>query len=483
MEKTKKLVSLLLALAMIFAMSLSVFAAGDNSIEVTSAQGGETYKIYKMLDADVNPGKTAYSYTLPAARPWRNFFTGSGAGAAYVDINTVDGTDYVNWKNSKTGASDLEAFGKAAAAYAAVTAGVTEAATAQSPTADSDIIFDGLDSGYYLITSTNGTLSMVATTPLDPQATVNEKNPDPTIEKKVEEGSSFGENNSAQIGDTVKFQVTINVQKGAKNYVMYDKMEDGLTFNKDSVEIVVKDSVPTIKLRKGTDYTVNTPAGGAAALADDCTFEISFAETYLNSITTDTELTVTYSAVLNENADVTAGEKNNVQLKWGDKSETEWGTTTTKTYQFEILKYDAADDAKEPLAGAEFKLQDAEGAEVKVVKVSETVYRVANGAETGVVDTIKTVANNKIVVKGVDLAEYQLEETKSPDGYAKLSAPQKFEVKESNTILTVEVANTAGHTLPSTGGMGTTLFYVVGGILVIGAAAILILRKRTSDNK
>lgn len=95
MKKTKKLVSLLLALAMIFAMSLSVFAAGSNSIQVNNAQGGETYKIYKMLDADVNPEKTAYSYTLPAASPWRNFFE-TGAGAAYVEIKDVDGTDYVN---------------------------------------------------------------------------------------------------------------------------------------------------------------------------------------------------------------------------------------------------------------------------------------------------------------------------------------------------------------------------------------------------
>ena len=474
MKKTKKLVSLLLALAMIFAMSLSVFAAGSNSIQVNNAQGGETYKIYKMLDADVNPEKTAYSYTLPAGSPWASFFNTGGDGADYVDIKTVDGTAYVTW--NKTGASDYEAFGKAAAAYAATAANVTEAVAAQTPTADGTITFANLDSGYYLITSTNGTLSMVETTPLKNTVIVNEKNPDPTIEKKVEENGNFGTENSAQIGDTVNFQVKINVRKGAKNYVMHDKMEDGLTFNKDSVGIV--------GLTKGTDYAVHTSGDSTGAPTDDCTFEISFADSYLNSLTaTNTGLTVTYSAVLNGNADVTAGENNQVQLKWGDKSQTEWGTTTTKTYQFEILKYDAADDAKEPLAGAEFKLQDAEGAEVKVVKVSETEYRVANGAETGVVDTIKTVANNKIVVKGVDLAEYQLEETKSPHGYAKLSAPQKFEVKESNTILTVEVANTAGHTLPSTGGMGTTLFYVVGGILVIGAAAILILRKRASDNK
>lgn len=472
MKKTKKLMSLLLALAMIFAMSLSVFAAGDNSIQVTNAQGGETYKIYKMLDVDVNPDKTAYSYTLPADSPWKNFFTGSGA--AYVEIKNVDGTDYVTWKDDKKGDSDLEAFGKAAAAYAAATTGVTEAVAAQTPTADGSITFGGLDSGYYLITSTNGTLSMVETTPLQTAVTVNEKNPNPTIDKKVEEDGALGTENSAQIGDTVEFEVKIDMKKGAKNYVMHDKMEDGLTFNKDSVQIN--------GLTKGTDYTVNTPADGIAALQDDCTFEIRFAEDYLNSLTADTTLTVTYSAVLDEKADITAGEKNEALLKWGDKNQTEWSTTTTKTYQFEILKYDAADTSKNPLAGAEFQLLKADGTEVKVVKVTDTEYRVANGNETGAGVPIVTVANNKIVVKGVDLAEYQLEETKSPHGYAKLSAPKKFEVKEGQTVL-VEVENTAGHTLPSTGGMGTTLFYVVGGILVIGAAAIFIFGKRTSVNK
>ncbi len=476
MEKTKKLVSLLLALAMIFAMSLSVFAAGTNSIKVTNAQGGETYKIYKMLDADVNPEKTAYSYTLPAGSKWESFFTGSGAGAAYVDINIVDGTKYVTWKDNKNTASDYEAFGKEAAAYAATAANGVPLAATQTPAADGEFTFDGLDSGYYLITSTNGTLSMVETTPLKNTVIVNEKNPDPTIKKEVEEGSSFGTNNSAQIGDTVNFKVTINVRKGAKNYVMHDKMEDGLTFNKGSVQI---DS-----LEKGTHYTVNTPAGGAAALADDCTFEISFTADYLNSITADTTLTVTYSAVLNEKADVTAGEENKVQLNWLDNNHTVWGMTTTKTYQFEILKYDAADKVnKKPLAGAKFQLKDDTDTVLKLVKESDTVYRIATNTETGTIDTIETVAAGNIVVKGVDLATYTLVETESPEGYAKLSAPKEFEVIESNTTLIVEVENTAGHTLPSTGGMGTTLFYVVGGILVIGAAAILILRKRTSDNK
>lgn len=474
MKKTKKLMSLLLALAMIFAMSLSVFATGDNSIQVTNAQGGETYKIYKMLDVDVNPDKTAYSYTLPAASQWRNFFTGSGA--AYVEIKNVDGTDYVTWKDGKKGDSDLEAFGKAAAAYAAATTGVTEAVAAQTPTADDSITFGGLDSGYYLITSTNGTLSMVETTPLDPQATVNEKNPNPTIDKKVKEDGALGTENSAQIGDTVEFEVKIDMKKGARNYVMHDKMEDGLTFDKDSVQID--------GLTKGSDYTVNTSGDSTGAPLDDCAFEIRFADSYLNNLTENITLTVTYNAVLNENADITAGEKNEVQLKWGDKNQTEWSTTTTKTYQFEILKYDVADTSKNPLAGAEFQLKDDTDAVLKLVKESETLYRIANGDEPSVdeTETIVTVAAGNIVVKGVDQAKYKLVETKSPQGYAKLNDPIEFNVKDDNTLV-VEVENTAGHTLPSTGGMGTTLFYIVGGILVIGAAAIFIFGKRTSVNK
>lgn len=472
MKKTKKLMSLLLALAMIFAMSLSVFAAGDNSIQVTNAQGGETYKIYKMLDVDVNPDKTAYSYTLPADSPWKNFFTGSGA--AYVEIKNVDGTDYVTWKES--GASDYEAFGKAAAAYAATAAnGVTEVA-AQTPTADGTFAFEGLDSGYYLITSTNGTLSMVETTPLDPQATVNEKNPNPTIDKKVKEDGALGTENSAQIGDRVEFEVKIDMKKGAKNYVMHDKMEDGLTFNKDSVQIN--------GLTKGSDYTVNTSGDSTGAPSDDCAFEIRFADSYLNNLTENITLTVTYNAVLNGNADITAGEKNEVQLKWGDNNYTEWRTTTTKTYQFKILKYDAADNSKKPLAGAEFQLKDDTDTVLKLVKESETLYRIANGDEPSVdeTETIVTVAADNIVVKGVDQAKYKLVETKSPQGYAKLNVPIEFDVEDDNTLV-VEVENTAGHTLPSTGGMGTTLFYIVGGILVIGAAAIFIFGKRTSVNK
>lgn len=465
MKKMKKLASLLLAMVMVLAMAIPTFAAGNNTITVNNAQKDETYNIYKMLDLVVNEDLTAYSYTVN--ENWEGFFNENGAGAAYVNI---DEQGYVTWKEDKMSDDNKEAFGKAAAAYATANS-VPVAADAIKLSEDGAITFNNLEDGYYLVTSTNGTLAMVLTTPADPNATVNEKNPDSTLDKKVQEDSNkeWGKENSAQIGDTVNFQVTIDVVKGAKNYVMHDKMDDGLTFDADSVEIA--------GLTKGTDYTVVTEG-----LTDGCTFEIRFTESYLNKITAKTSLTITYSAVLNDKADVQNGENNNAQLTWGDKSGTEWSQTVTKTYQFEVLKYDANDNEKKPLAGATFQLKDAAGNIVKLIKVSDTEYRVANGTETGAVDSFITVASGNIVIKGVDLDTYTLVETQAPTGYNKLNQDTEVTVTAGDTV-TVEIANQSGTELPSTGGMGTTIFYVLGGILVIAAVVLLITRKRMSAEK
>ncbi|MGE9948248.1 SpaH/EbpB family LPXTG-anchored major pilin [Coprococcus catus] len=467
MKQAKKFASFLLALVMVFAMATTAFAAGTNSITVNDAQKGETYKLYKMLDLSVNEANTAYSYTVNS--DWDDFFT-TGAGKDYVDID-IQG--YVTWKESKKDAVSMEAFGKAAAA---AVSGKTVVAT-ETPTADGSFTFLNLDAGYYLITSTNGNLAIVDTTPTNPAATVNEKNVDHTLDKKVQEdsqaeaeGNGWGKSNSAQIGDTVNFQTTITLKKGAKNVVMHDKMGNGLTFSGAN-------RVAIAGLTKGTDYTVVT-----TGLYDECDFEIQFTQTYLDSLTADTTLTVTYSAVLNKDADITAGEKNDAKLTWGDASNTEWSETVTKTYQFEVLKYAANDKEKSPLAGATFQLQDANGNVVKLIKVSDTVYRVANGDETGAVDSFTTVASGKIVIKGVDLDEYTLVETAAPAGYNKLKDPVDVTVLNTNA-LTVEVSNATGTELPSTGGMGTTIFYVVGAILVISAAVLLVTRKRMSNRR
>ena len=462
MKKTKRIATVLLALVMVLSLSVCAFAAGTNSITVNGAQGGETYKIYKMLDLKVDLVKNAYSYTVTSA--WNNFFTGEGAGAAYVTIDN----GYVTWKDGKNSAADMEAFAKAAAKYASDNKVAADAT--QTPAADGSFVFGNLDAGYYLITSTNGTLAMVDTTPANPNPAVEEKNPNPTIDKVVKEDSTgeWGDSNSAQIGDTVYFRTSVTLMKGAKNYVLHDKMGDELTLNADSITVV--------GLTKGTDYTVVT-----TGLTDGCSFEVRFTQTYLDTITASTTLDVTYSAVLNEKAKVESAALNKTQLTWGDANHTEWDTTETNTYKFEVLKYAGTDTAKNPLAGAVFQLKDAKGNVVKLVKVSDTEYRVANGNEAGAVDRFTTVANDKIVIKGVDLDEYTLAEIEAPEGYNKLKDPVAITVNADNALV-VEVPNNTGAELPSTGGIGTTIFYVVGGILVVGAAVVLTTRKRMEKN-
>ncbi len=462
MKKTKRIATVLLALVMVLSLSVCAFAAGTNSITVNGAQGGETYKIYKMLDLKVDLVKNAYSYTVTSA--WNNFFTGEGAGAAYVTIDN----GYVTWKDGKNSAADMEAFAKAAAKYASDNKVAADAT--QTPAADGSFVFGNLDAGYYLITSTNGTLAMVDTTPANPNPAVEEKNPNPTIDKVVKEDSTgeWGDSNSAQIGDTVYFRTSVTLMKGAKNYVLHDKMGDELTLNADSITVA--------DLTKGTDYTVVT-----TGLTDGCSFEVRFTQTYLDTITASTTLDVTYSAVLNEKAKVESAALNKTQLTWGDANHTEWDTTETNTYKFEVLKYAGTDTAKNPLAGAVFQLKDAKGNVVKLVKVSDTEYRVANGNEAGAVDRFTTVANDKIVIKGVDLDEYTLAEIEAPEGYNKLKDPVAITVNADNALV-VEVPNNTGAELPSTGGIGTTIFYVVGGILVVGAAVVLTTRKRMEKN-
>lgn len=468
MKHRSKLVCILLAMILVLAMSVPAFAdGGTNTITVTGAQKGETYSIYKMLDLSVSADKKAYIYMLNT--DWEDFFTGE-AGKDYVTCDTVNGKTYVTWNDNKKETSDMEAFAKAAASYAASKSAVTT----DTPETGGSIIFEGLDSGYYLITSTKGTLAMVQTTPQNPDATINEKNPNPEISKQVQEDkdASWGTSNTAQIGDTVNFKLTIQVKKGAKNYVVHDQMQAGLTLNANSV------SVEGLTKGSDNDFTVKTDN-----LTDGCTFEIHFTDTYLNSITENKTLTVNYNAVLNANAASLTGVINKAKITWGDNSKTDWSETTTNTYKFSILKYDGTNyeegDEKNPLAGATFKLNN-NGVVVKLVPVGEDgiTYRVANGDEQNSVEQFTTGSTGEITIIGVDLEDnYTLTEISAPPGFQLIKKPIGVKVNADNKLL-IDVANYSGTVLPSTGGIGTTVFYVVGAALVLGAVVILITRKR-----
>lgn len=468
MKRTfKKLFAALLAAALVLAMAVPAFAvtnATKGSITISNTVKDETYTIYRMFKLDsYNAESNTYSYTVESA--WEGFFK-TGAGGNYI---TLDGQNHPTWTAAdENDSTTVAAFAKAALAWAAdkKISGTKETATGDTVT------FSNLDLGYYLVDSSLGALCGLNTT--NPNATIKEKNGQPTIEKKVKSHyDGWAEKNTAKIGDTVEFKIVVHVEAGAQSYKVADTMSDGLTFNSSSLKVTYKDAPATAN----SDYTLEPGKNGT-------TFTLTFKDSYVADKVGEA-IVVTYNATLNDKAVVT-GNKNKATLGYGTNKTVE-SETTTYTYEFDLVKVDGA--TKKLLNGAEFKLYDAEngGSVIKVVPVAGG-YRVANGDETGAVDTIKV--NGKVHISGLDKTTYWLEETKAPDGYNMLTErkPVSLTNGSNNTTLTsstwseadhgVAVENNAGTVLPSTGGMGTTLFYVIGGGLMVAAVVLLVTKKR-----
>ena len=474
MRKPNKLVALIFAILASVAMLLPTSAYAEQgtnddsgSITINDAEQGHTYNAYQVLVLEsYNTGKGAYSYK--ANLDWAEWLAKQDQ---YVSIDTQG---YVTWVKD----ADAAAFAKAALAHAKE-ANIAAKAT---KTADSATVsFTGLNLGYYLVDTTVGTLCSLNTT--NPNAVMEEKNVLPPVEKEVKEDSTgdWGDKNTAEIGQTVEFQTTIGAKPGAESYVLHDVMSAGLTLDPDSI-------VAT-GLIKGQDANTGDYHVVTTGLNDGCTFEVVFHQSYLDTIAKDTDIVVAYSAVLNENAVIAGdGNSNKTQLKFGEDSdyETTWDETKTYTFKVDVVKTDEKDKV---LDGAQFKLYSAKtgGNEIPLVQVSNGVYRLAKDGEPGV-EYITTV-NGQLEIKGFDAnTNYYLEETKAPDGYNKLAERVEIPVKDSNLEASVSndtwqsggvhVVNKTGSLLPTTGGIGTTIFYALGGALVLGVIAVFLARKR-----
>lgn len=519
MKQLRKIAALVLTCVMVLGMASVVYATGGaasgtsgtgttgtgtsssgttgtGKITIDNAIPEQTYTIYRILELESYDDAGHYAYKATAA--WESFLEGEGIRDTYV---TIDG-EYVTWK---TGADAAE-FAKEALQYAkghSLGNDGEKIATTTAGTTTVSVEFTGLPLGYYLVDSSVGALCSLDTTKTD--AMIQEKNGVPTVEKKVQEdskvgtGNGYGESNTADIGQTVNFQTTIKAQAGAENYVLHDKMDQGLTFS-GSVEVTITKGTPsTTSTVAEANYTLKKSTDSAATITDGCTFDLSFHQDFCNKLAAGNIITVSYSATLNENAAIAGdGNKNETWLSYGDNKKTTKKMTTTKTYGFSVFKYEnkltGTTSSKEGLANAVFTIsKNADGSDqIKLVKKAgaENTYRVAKTTEAAgitIVTTITTPTTGRFTIEGLDADTYYLTETKQPAGYNKLAAPVRVVIAEDGTIKmgdpastveTVEIENKTGSLLPSTGGRGTTLFYILGGILVLGSAVVLITKRR-----
>lgn len=481
MKLIKKIAAIMFAFMMVVSMSCNVKANEGASLETTGTltinkvKKNQTYKLYKILDLESFSGDN-YSYTI--ATGWEDFFKNDGEGDAYMQNNE---NGYISFKEGMDAEDKLREFAQKALEYAnSKTLKPTKTYTTSE--GQTSITDTGLALGYYLLDSSVGTLCSLSSS--QPNVTIDEKNDVPSVSKTFDNGKTT---NNASIGDVITFNTVVNVKKGAQSYVLHDKMSAGLKLNQklnaanDKQVLITKDNHKTLTF--GTDFIFTETTDG---------FTIKFSEAFLKRFEDkDYTLLVMYSATLTDAAVIGgAGNTNETYLTYGVDSESNHSITTTKTFEMNVFKYteNKTDNTKKDgLAGAVFTLKkDGETntinfASEKTDEINGDVYRVANTGDA----SIKTNKSGKFTIKGLSAGIYYLTETKQPAGYNKLKNPVTVVIDNDGNVKVddanadpVEVENKSGTVLPSTGGAGTTMIYLIGGALVLGSGVVLVTKRR-----
>lgn len=498
----KKLMAALLAVAMVCAMAIPAFADGSSSTStaavtrytITAPKNGHTYEIYQIFTGDYDASQPS----MLANIKWGKNGTGTAGDA--VEQTVLDALSKVA---SYTSDNDkLTVIEKYIDLSTAPLVTITNGGTAN------DVV-----GGYYLIKDQDGTVpssetytpyivSVVCDITIKPKS-----NEVPKFTKKLKDtndttGVITGWQDSADydIDDKIPFRLQGTVSKDFDSYKTYyyafhDVEEKGLTFDPSSVKVFVGDEETGTKI-DASNYTVVTNP------ADGCTFEIVFDDLKnIPSVTAKSIITVTYESTLNGNAVLGAqGNVNTAKLEYSNNPRgngtgtTPWDNVIVFTYKVVVNK---VDQAGQPLVGAQFTLTKKINGGTEVIK-------------TMTIDSSET----QFTLSGLDDGEYTLTETVTPAHYNTIS-PITFTVKADHTItweterrediltslsgdkkvgeitfassktdgtLTTDVINNIGTTLPGTGGIGTTIFYVIGGGLMVAAAILLITKKRMENH-
>lgn len=501
MKHARKLASLLLALVMVFALATTAFAqdvtvkGGTGSITISNAAKGETYTIYKLFDATVSEDGSSIAYTGTIPKSLEPYFTADKNG--YISATPAAKDEEIMSAGLKT-------------ALKAWTENEEPTATAES---DGSVLnFKELAYGYYVVTTTQGD-QLISVDSTKPDVTIVDKN-----SSAPKELTKTADSDNVSIGDTVTYTVRFKTS----NY--YGAGEDA----REIVSYTIEDTLPNFLYNVNVTSIIVDNDGNDATTDDRTTVDAQFDDNkkividwydeannkflYNNGAT----ITITYTAVVTEKATIDGlGNTNKVTVKWTTKGNTEpesgklENEKTIYTYAIALKKVNNEGKA---LPGAVFQFPFY----VEVDADTDGAYIYAGTtAREGLTNKITTPDSGVIVVKGVKSGSYEIKEVTAPAGYNKLTAPvtieavqtgetsthttvyldkdgkvvkdvsaKKFEVKvDIDTIAAtaVVVVNKAGTELPSTGGMGTTVFYVLGSALVLGAVVLLVTKKRMSD--
>lgn len=504
MKKVKRMLALLAAFALVLAMSVPALA-DEVKYTITINNSVGTYEAYQIFKGDL------------AGNVLSNIEWGAGV--------TADGRAAFGGKTAADVAKTLENNETAAKAFATEISKYLGTAAGEGTNE-----ITGLSAGYYLIKNksvnegeayTDFILKVVKDVEITP------KGQKPTLDKQIKHNESgvWGIVGDNQIGDTVEFRTITTVPNTTGytkyDYTIYDEMSTGLTSN------VTGASGITIKINDEAEldssyYTVTVDSADANKFSVKVDILKAITD---GKIEAGNSLYTYYSGVLNKDAKVydEGKQQNTAYLQYSNnphddtsKSETPKVTVYDWTFKMNVQKIDGADKEKE-LKDAKFVLsksgtvnlgtisEDGTPAEtgnlIKLVYDSANTYRVATASDA---NTTYVMTAGNITIKGLDDAvDYYLYETKAPAGYNRLTEPVKFRINatykeagdscpavstevgdaEALTGLKVSVENNAGTTLPSTGGMGTTVFYVVGGGLMAVAVVLLVTKKRMENKR
>ena len=487
MKLLKKLASFILAFAMVMAIAMPsvVMAADDGSITITGANAGHTFEAYQIFTGKVS-GNTL-----------SNIEWGSG-------VSDKGKTKLGDAKEKAKGLNDSNSkdFAYEVSEYL-----TTPASSANTQDTSGNYVISGLEPGYYLVKDKGPITGQDSYTKFILQVvgnkTVAVKKQVPESYKKVKDtndttGTTTGWQDSADwdIGDKVPFQLTGTVASDYKEYkaayqlVFHDTLSAGLTFDKNSVKVYTNDSTDPIS---ADQYTVTYPA------TDGHTFDVTIKNVKALDGTV-TKIRVEYEATLNEHAVIgSKGNPNTMHMEFsnnpnssqgGEKGETPEDKVIVFTYKAIVNKKDSSNN---PLTGAKF-----------------TLYKKVNGKYEPVTKVLGTEnEGTTFTFTGLDDGEYKLEETKTPEGYNtmdsiefkieathdetsanpqlntltgnKLTGEVLFKTNTTEGTLETDVINYKGSELPSTGGMGTTVLYAAGTLMILATAAFLVMKKKAES--